>query len=275
MKWRFFIACTLSAILVGCADEQVTQTQLTATRATAASEITNPDWETYVVGSEISYPPFEFPDEYGRPIGFEVDLLREIGKAANFNVRFVNTRRGDLSYLLNQGQFQIAASAYAIEESDALGLSASNPFIKFKTYALILDNTANAPIQSVGDLQGKSISVNRGSANYNTLAEKITGSKSNVVPADSFYLSLKNVYTENATAALGDGNVLSYYSSQYPTIKTRLVALDHDPAGELVFLVKKDNYKVLNKINTGLKIVKQNGTYDKLTQKWFGKSKSK
>ena len=37
--------------------------------------------EQITVASDIAYPPFEF-EKKGKPVGFDIDLMREIGKRA-------------------------------------------------------------------------------------------------------------------------------------------------------------------------------------------------
>src|SRR5215217_495481 len=45
--------------------------------------------EQIPVASDIAYPPFEF-EKKGRPVGLDIDLLREIGKRAVFTPEFQN-----------------------------------------------------------------------------------------------------------------------------------------------------------------------------------------
>lgn len=40
---------------------------------------------------------------------------------------------------------------------------------------------------------------------------------------------------------------------------------------QLGYVVQKGNTDLLNKLNSGLKKVKEDGTYDKIYDKWFGK----
>jgi polar amino acid transport system substrate-binding protein len=42
------------------------------------------------------------------------------------------------------------------------------------------------------------------------------------------------------------------------------------PAESYGIIVKKGNRELLNKLNSGLKKIKQNGTYDKIYAKYFG-----
>ena len=43
-----------------------------------------------VVGTDATYPPFEFIDESGKLVGFDVDLLEEIAKRAGFKLKWVS-----------------------------------------------------------------------------------------------------------------------------------------------------------------------------------------
>ncbi|WP_158694086.1 transporter substrate-binding domain-containing protein, partial [Cronobacter malonaticus] len=47
--------------------------------------------ETYVVGAGGTYRPFEFENSQKQLEGFDIDIIKAIAKAENFNVKLVNT----------------------------------------------------------------------------------------------------------------------------------------------------------------------------------------
>ena len=52
------------------------------------------------------------------------------------------------------------------------------------------------------------------------------------------------------------------------SIKIKTIDLNSEQK-DLAFAVKKGDKEILDKINNGLEKLKQNGTYEKLMQKWF------
>lgn len=232
----------------------------------------NPNYKTYNVGSEASYEPFSFKNEMGTVVGFEVDLLNAIGEVAQFNVNFVDTSRSQVVDTLNSGRFDIWASALSVSPERLETMSMSEPYLDFARELYVLDKPENASLQSVNDFAGKKIAVNEGSSSAIEFAQKITGNKENVVLARSFYLSVTSTIQGKSDATLGDSRILQYYQLKHPEIKARMVDVGESKK-QIAFAVKKDNQEMLDKINQGLNTIKQNGTYDKLVEKWFGTQK--
>lgn len=280
-KLKYLALLTLGIGLSACSGETSTSEQNNAfanpnpvVQAASTTQAANPDLPTYMVGSEVSYEPFEFKNEKGNPIGFEVELLEEIGKAAQFNVVFIHTPRNALENDLDSGRFSILASALSISPERMEKMDFSEPFLDFVREVYILDTPENAALKSARDLQGKIIAVNSGSKTAIAAAEELTGSADKVEKAGSFYLSLAAMYNGKAIGTLGDSRILQYYDAKQPDIKTRAISLGDKPK-QIAFAVKKGDTELLNKINQGLKIIKENGTYDQLLKKWFNQDKTK
>ncbi|MFB2538861.1 transporter substrate-binding domain-containing protein [Acinetobacter sp. c3-l95] len=247
----------------------------TAQQASTAAVATkqNPDYPTYLVGSEVTYPPFSFQDNNGKPTGFEVELLNAIGEAEKFNVTFVNTPRSEVTNTLNNGRFSIWASALSASPERAAEMDFTQPYLEFTRDIYIVDKPENATIHSVDQLKGKKIAVSGSSKSSIELATKVTGSADNIVKSESFFLSLQSTYLGKSDGTIGDSRILQYYQLKHPEIKMRKIALN-EPKKEIAFAVKKGNTELTTKINKGLATIKSNGTYDKLVEKWFGKTQS-
>ncbi|QMT30882.1 transporter substrate-binding domain-containing protein [Alysiella filiformis] len=283
----FLTAIAASLILVACGESNTTGTRK-ASEPTPTSEVTttkpttpvaptvaaasNPDYPTYLVGSEINYEPFEFKQENGMPTGFEVELLQAIAEKAKFNVTFIHTPRKDLVDTLNNGKFVIWASAISITPERMEQMDFSQPFLDFSREIYILDKPENANLKTAQDFKGKKIAVNGSSKSNVTTAQELTGAPENVIAANSFYLSLAEMYKGSADGTLGDSRILQYYQLKQKDIKTRVVPIG-DKKKDLAFAVRKGNTQVLKQINDGLAAVKADGTYDKLLEKWFGQVK--
>lgn len=278
-KLGYLSILALSMALVSCSGEtggNTTPASKTNNNVQTTNSVSTDtsEFPTYLVGSEISYEPFEFKDAKGNSMGFEVDLLKEIGKVAKFNVVFIHAPRSTLEGSLNNERFNILASALSISPERMEKMDFSEPFLDFVREVYILDTPENASIQAVSDLKNKKIAVNSGSSTAITTAKELTGSEEQVVKESSFYLSLTATYKGKSTGTLGDSRILQYYTTKHPEIKTRTISLGDKPKN-IAFAVKKGNTELLNQINQGLKIVKENGTYDQLLKKWFSQEKAK
>ena len=69
--------------------------------------------ESVTVASDIAYPPFEF-NEGGQPTGFDIELMNEIAKRANFEVEYENVRFDSIISGLNSNLYDAAISAMTV-----------------------------------------------------------------------------------------------------------------------------------------------------------------
>lgn len=272
------VSCFLAACDSGSAVQQNTAPAQSSAPTVAASQVEkpvastthNPAWKTVMVATEATYPPFQYRNESGIPIGFEVELLQEVAKAAQFNVNIVHTERKNWKYSLSNGHFDIWSSSFTISDKDADVADFSEPFLQVENVVYVADNEKNAHVKTEKDLKGKSISISKYSKSAPQIVGELTGSPDLVVPSDTFYLALKGVYAGKTDGVFGQDLVLAYYAKQENSpVKIKIINLG-EKKKSLAFVVKKGNTEMLKKINEGLKKVKENGVYDGLVKKYFG-----
>ncbi|MDK4679243.1 transporter substrate-binding domain-containing protein [Kingella negevensis] len=258
--------------LAACGDNSAQPTQSTTPSTPAASAApsaaANPSWETYLVGSELSYIPFEYSGDKGQAEGFEIDVLQAVAQAAEFNIQVVNTPRNTIESSLNNDSRQIWASSLSINPERLEKMAMSDSFLSYESAMLVLDTPENKGIKKPEDLAGKTIAYNKSSY---LNAAKTKELSANADESTSFYLALKDVYSGKATAVIGDTRVFQYYQKQADAPKSRIIPLSTE-SNKLGFAVKKGNVELLKKINAGLQKIKSDGTLDKLIAKWFGEA---
>lgn len=110
----FLTVCLLS----GACSDAPSETTPAASAATASAARpddgltvkrppANPQWPTYLVGTETTYAPFEFRDSQGNPVGFEIDLLYAIAQNQQFNITVLPNKRKDAQHYLDTGRHHI------------------------------------------------------------------------------------------------------------------------------------------------------------------------
>ena len=82
---------------------------------------------TVKVGTTAEYPPFESVDADGKIIGFDIDLMNAIGKAAGFTPEFTNTKWDGIFVALASGEFDAVSSAVTITEERKEAMAFSDP----------------------------------------------------------------------------------------------------------------------------------------------------
>src|SRR5687768_17323688 len=83
--------------------------------------------EQITVASDIAFPPFEFTKN-GRPVGFDIDLMREIGKRAGFTPKFKNVTFDGIIPGLGNNLYDASISAMTITEEREQSVDFSDPY---------------------------------------------------------------------------------------------------------------------------------------------------
>jgi len=69
-----------------------------------------------VAGTSADYPPFEYVDESGEMVGFDVDLMKEIGKRMGVEMEIVDMPFDSLIAAVQEGKIDISVAAFNYTE---------------------------------------------------------------------------------------------------------------------------------------------------------------
>lgn len=72
-----------------------------------------------VVGTDLTYPPYNYFDDNGKPAGFDVELMTAIAKQAGLKIKFQDTRFENLILGVSGNQFDVIASTLYVKPSRA------------------------------------------------------------------------------------------------------------------------------------------------------------
>lgn len=221
----------------------------------------------YVVGTGATYRPFEYETPQKELVGFDVDLMKEIAKAAGFEVKFINTPWDGIFNALNNGDRDIIMSGITITDKRKEVVDFARPY--FLAHQLILTNK-NLTIKSIKDLDGKLIAVVNASAGDIAASNAFGKASTNIRRFDNTPLALEELANGGVDAMIGDVGVLQYYAKQNPEKHFNQC---RDPNFEEQYFgigIAKGNKTVLDAVNKGLEAVIANGTYNEVYKKWFG-----
>ena len=124
-----------------------------------ANELPDLGGRTITVGSDTAYPPFEFVDESGTIVGFDVDLLDAICEELNCTARFVTTGFDGIFAALRAGEFDAVASAVTITTERDRVVDFSRPYLNA---GQIVTVAKDSDILGPADLFGKVVGVQLG-----------------------------------------------------------------------------------------------------------------
>ncbi|MCB0245934.1 MAG: transporter substrate-binding domain-containing protein, partial [Anaerolineae bacterium] len=218
---------------------------------------------TIKVGTNAEYPPFESVDENGNVIGFDIDIMNAIAKAAGFEVEFVNTRWDGIFVALSSGEFDAVASAATITDERKQAVDFSDPYFNAGQVLVV---KKGSDITSVDDLAGKRVGVQLGTtgdiwSSENTQAE--------VVRYDEVTLAFQALGNGDVDAIINDAPTSADILKANPEIGG--VILGEPFTDEFYGIaVNKNRQDVLKAINEGLAAIRASGEYDQIYNAWLG-----
>ena len=111
------------------------------------------------VGTHPTFAPFEFMETATRQyVGFDMDLIREIGKRAGLEVEIVNMGFDGLIPALLTGTINAAASGITIPEERKMRVDFCDPYYEAGQSLMVRADELDK-YKSVKDLEGKKIAV--------------------------------------------------------------------------------------------------------------------
>ena len=226
------------------------------------------DTVVYKVGTEPTFPPFDTTDEDQNIVGLDMDLIAAIGEDQGFEVEFENLSFDGLIPALKAGNIDIVAAGMNKDDPErAEQVDFSDSY--YEASLMVVVPEGNNDIKSVDDLTpDMKVAAQTGTAgaDYVTdLADK--GKIGEAVILDGLDTAMMQLINGDVNAVINDKPVNEAYMNKQPD-KIKMVGepLDSQNYG---FAVQKGNTELLDKINAGLKNIKENGTFDELVDKWF------
>ncbi|GIM46693.1 amino acid ABC transporter substrate-binding protein [Collibacillus ludicampi] len=223
---------------------------------------------TIRVGTEGTYAPFTFHDKDGKLTGFDVDLMTEVAKRIGVKPQFVETQWDGMFAGLDSKRFDVVANEVGIRPDRQQKYDFSEPYIVSKAVVLVAKD--NNTIHSFADLKGKKAAQSL-TSNYADIARK---NGAEIVGTEGFNQAIDLILSKRADATVNDS--LSYLDlkKQKPDVPVKVVAEQSD-GSKSGFLFRKGNKELVDAVNKALEDMKKDGTYLKISEKWFGTDVSK
>lgn len=222
--------------------------------------------ETYTVGSGGTYRPFEFENSQKQLEGFDIDIIKAIAKAENFDVKLVNTPWEGIFATLGTGDRDIIISGITITDKRKAMVDFSAPYFPAEQSIVV---PANSKVDSLAALKEINVGVVNSSTGDIVVSEVLGKNSTAIKRFDNTPLMLQELYEDGIGAAVGDVGVVKYYIKTHPEKQFKLVSDAKFQRQYFGIAVAKGNDALRNKINAGLKKIIADGTYAKIYSTWF------
>lgn len=213
------------------------------------------------VGTDATYEPFESIDESGNYVGFDMELIKMIAAELKMELNIQNVNWDGIIPGLINGNYDCLISAMTITEERQKQISFSDPYFSIKQVIVVKED--NDQIKTPADLVGKTVTAQIGTTG-DLYASKIQGVK--MKRFDTNPQAVQELLNNNANAAVMDDLVASEAISKNSGLK--MIEITDAEVENYGIGVKKENTELLEKINTALEALKNNGKLAELTQKY-------
>lgn len=223
---------------------------------------------TLDVVTDPSFVPFEMMDQdSGEMVGFDMDIINEVAERASFDINLRTMDFNGIIPAVQTGNVDIAIAGITITDERAEIVDFSDPY--YDSGLRLLVNADDDSIQTVEDLEGKTVATKIGSTSYDYLQENL-GESAEITPypgSSDMYMALLG---GSADAVFYDAPNVGYFSQTQGEGRAKTVGSLYEGQQYGIVLVKGSEW--VEPVNEALASMKEDGTYDEIHAKWFGSS---
>jgi len=220
------------------------------------------------IGTEGTYPPFTYHDETGKLTGFDVEIAEEVAKRLGLEAEFIETQWDSIIAGLDAKRFDTIFNQVGITDERKEKYDFSDDYIVSKAVLIVTED--NTDINSFADLKGKKA----GQSLTSNLAEIARENGAEIISTDGFNQAIDLLTSKRIDATVNDGLSFLDLKKQKPDLPLKVVAEAPDAAKNAA-LFRKGNEELVQEVNKALAEIKSDGTYLKISEKYFGADVSK
>ena len=222
--------------------------------------------QTLKVGTEPTFPPFEYIDDQDKSnvIGFDIDIINAIAKAEGFKVEIVKMPFDGLIPALLTSQLDAAIAGMTINDERKEKVNFSDPYFDAIQFVLV---PKDSDIKTTDDFTGKKIGTQKGTTG-DYLVQDMDGVED--VQYDKGIQAVQDLVAGRLDAVILDKNPVETFAAQYPDDLKALDGADFNFDTESYGIVlPKDDQPLTDAVNKAIKDLKDDGTYQKLIDQYF------
>ena len=268
-----------SLTLVGCSGDEISSGSSTNSAATTASTVTTDSIKKagkLVVGGEMNYEPYEYLGDDGQYTGYDIEIWHRVADDLGVDLEIVDVPFSGALTGLDAGRYDVVGCVVGVNADRAKSYLFCSPVKAAVT--CVVKAIGNDAIQSVDDLNGKTVGVQTGSSAElsveNWDEEQRAAGKAGVTingytgTTDAFM----DVANGGIDAAAEDDLMVKQLMDNNPD--TYEVVGEIGDHRYLAYAFKLSDSEFRDYVNSELQAMKDDGTVGELQMKYFGEDDS-
>ena len=219
--------------------------------------------EALTVGANIGNVPWEFQDDAGEFVGFEIDLVNAVAERLGAEVEIVNIPFNGLFSAVQSGRIDIATSSITITDERLQSVSFAQPYYDSDQSLTV---AAEGPA-SLDEMKGKVVGVDTGSTGDMWATEHAEEyGFADIRRYEGLAPAMLDLTAGRIDGYISDIPALLYYVKDKPELKV----VQRIETGEKYSMMFAKNAELATQVNDVLTTLKEEGVLSELHQKWFG-----
>ncbi|CQH59350.1 ABC-type transport system periplasmic substrate-binding protein (probable substrate glutamine/glutamate/polar amino acids) [Halobacterium hubeiense] len=242
----------------------------TTTGTTASGDTTTTaDVTTLTPGTASGFPPFEYVNESGDLVGFDVDLLSAVVEQTDgYELgSWEDLAFDQLIVALDNGNIDVAAAAMTINPDRDETIDFTDPYYDANQAVLVREGGSFRP-ENKEDLADRPIGAQAGTTGkdqMDSLVEDGTISSSQTNTYENYVLAVQDLANGNIDAVIVDTPVAETFVAN----RNVVVSFTIETGEQYGFGVRENASDLQSALNEGLQAVRDDGTYADLTEQYF------
>ena len=221
--------------------------------------------EKLFVATDTNFKPFSFKNSDGDYVGMDLDLWDAVAKKAGLEYEMHPMDFGGIIPGLQTGNIDVAVAGMSVKSSREKVIDFAMPY--FRAGLVIMVRPDNTDIKDIGDFKGKTVCTKLATSSVDYIKKNASPAKLTQLPnvSDCFMELLAG----GTDAVMFDLPPLADYATNAGKGKVKILAPMH--MGHHYAMAVPAGSKVRDKISIAILELSEDGTYDKIYRKWFGK----
>lgn len=220
----------------------------------------------FIVGLDDSFPPMGFRNDENEIVGFDIDIADAVAEKLGMKLKLQPISWAGKEQELDSGNIDCIWNGFAYNEKRAETMTLSKPYVSSKNIFVLKEGSA---ITTQQELIGKKIGVQSGSIQEQDLEVSEFSKNVEIVEYGDNLTAFMDLETGGIDAIFCSSIIGNYLitskDKDYRTITSQGISKDNVD----VVAFKKGNTELKEKVDKALEELKNDGTLEKISEKWF------
>ena len=224
------------------------------------------------IGFDNTFVPMGYEDEDGSNVGFDIDLANAVFKEYGITVKWQSINWDMKETELNNGTIDLIWNGYSITDERSEKVLFTDPYMVNEQ---VLVTKKSSGITSFADMKDKVLGAQSGSSGYDAFTShpevlKDIVSGGDATQYETFTQALIDLKNDRIDGLLIDKVYANYYLEQEGELDNYNIISSEFDGEDFAVGARKADKTLVKKINQAFKKLYQDGTFQEISNKWFG-----